>query len=714
MIHGLRWKNRCKMAAGVKDIKNVRITEDDLHLMYEVTAKDICEGDCSLCISRENTTDETKRMTATSTWYGASGKLTIDKSLVKQGDELYLYILDRDSGITSSIVKVYSERAQLKRWAISDKGELVLYIKRNSPLFQLSDKLVLAYSDYYGKERTYFMELPHMRIGLDELDVAFEDTRFAFSLNLHMKDGQAEISGAPTPEIDIYPSSPDVQSVSYIEDHLEVRFSNMPETAAVIGELSEDGVPVLSVELKDGKMDVSNMIWNWNAVYTLRTWYKNDTGTSPKSAPIVVEVRKPDVESCEFSGGLASLKLAISTVYQYDYGDGLQTVTGDSVKVPDSIQELSIAIKKGLCTGPSLKFKLRQRAFYPLAQDDGQTLYFFGERPDDVLSGQELAIQLDQQAAGWTDYDGICFSLKKTEDEKLLLNVKTAYYTTEPAEMESDFLSMVEAVLSLESTDESDSLLNAIRLKIIENVPIPANEYAFFYYGYNPQDGYTGIFEGMSLLTEYAVYQNVPDEAGSSVIDGLSGFAGSGTARYAIIRRNGKLTVDPFAGSMNFEVPPPALMSGDAKLQGGAGMADLLFKGFQNPVMRLVYPAQYPERTGGGDLVYADNICLITAADMKDLHQATVNMRRRARWVPDVCYQYFRGKSFMLPQIRIEVNGNAEWHSLGTQLGDILEQSGIKDLSGVKLYRNRAGKPYPVHSPCNEMILLIGDRIKFE
>lgn len=702
------------METGVKDIKNVRITEDDLHLMYEVTAKDICDGNCSLCISCENTTDVTKRLPATSTWYGASGKLTIDKSLVTQGDELYLYISDQDSGITSSIVKVYSERAQLKRWTISDRGELVLYVRRNSPLFHLSDKLVLAYSDCYGKKRTCFIELPHMRIGLDELDVAFEDPRFTFTLNFHMKDGQAEINGAPTPEIDIYPSGPDIQSVSYIGNRLDVQLSGRPETATVIGELYEDGVRVLNAELEDGKMDVSNMTWSRNAVYTLRAWYKNDTGTSPKSDPVVVEVRKPDVEFCEFSGGLASLKLAVPAVYQYDYGDGLQTVSGDSVTVPDSAKELSIAIKRGLYTGPSLDFKLQQRAFYPLAQANGQTLYFYGERPDDMTPGQELAIQLDRQAVGWKDYDGTCFALTKTGDEKLLLKVKTAYYTTEPAEIETDYLSMTEAVLSLESTAESDSLLNDIRMKIIENVPIPAGEYAFFHYGYNPQDGYTDIFEGMSLLTEYAVYQNVPDEVGTSVLDGLSGFAGSGTARYTIIRRNGKLTVDPFAGSMNFDVPPPTPMSGDAKLQGGAGMADLLFKDFTNPVMRLVYPAQYPERTGGGDLVYADNICLITAADMKNLHQATVNMRRRATWVPDVCYQYFRGKSFMLPQIRIEVNGNAEWHSLGIQLGDILEQSGIKDLSGVKLYRNRAGKLYPVYSPCKEMTLLLGDRIRFE
>ena len=169
------------------------------------------------------------------------------------------------------------------------------------------------------------------------------------------------------------------------------------------------------------------------------------------------------------------------------------------------------------------------------------------------------------------------------------------------------------------------------------------------------------------------------------------------------------MTVDPFVGSMNFDVPAPATMVGDNKLQGGAGISDLLFKNFSNPLVRLVYPVTFSERTGTGNLVYADNICLITASQTKYLLDATANMRRRKTYVVNACYHYFRGRSVIIPQIRIEVNGNKEWVSLGTRLGDILTQY---DAEKALLYRRKNRKLYPVISPVDEMILLIGDKIE--
>lgn len=700
------------MADGVKDIKNVTVVEEELNLKYEVTAKGFCEGDCVLCISNENSTDETKRLPSKCVWNGALGTLTVEKNNVEQGPELYLYIFDKSTGISSSIVRVYSERAELNRWELSGNGELILYVKKDCPIFPLSDKVMMAYMDRYGKERTCYMQLPSTRIRLDEIDVTPEDKSFAFSICYHMKDAGAEIFSASTEVIEVYPACPAITAASYTDGCIEVQLKEKPDKATVEVELIEDGVTLLKTDLTDGRMNVGDVVWNRDAVYSIRACYRNDKGKSEVSDNVVVEVRMPEIVACEFRNGTAVLKLAQRAVYQYGYDNVNETVCGDSISVPETVRAVSVAMKRGLSTGPVAGYELKNNAFYAIRTENGRVFYFYGERPDGMAAGQDVTVTLDTMTEPWTDYDGTCFALKKGEEGKPVLTVKAAYYTVGAEEMESDFLAMTEKLLSDEYTDQKDSLLNEIRTRLIDTVPVEAGEHAFFMYGYCPQNGYTGISEGMSLLTEYAVYQNVPDEDEQTCFaEGLSGFAGSGTARYEVVRRNGKLTVDSFAASMNFEVPPPPAMTGDAKLQGGAGMADMLFGNFTNTVMRVVYPAQYLERTSGGEMVYADNVCVITAGNMKELHQATVNMRRRAAWIPNVCYQYFRGKSIIVPQIKIDVNGNAGWFSLGIRLGDVMEQWGMKETDGVRLYRRRNGILYEVLSPCRETVLLIGDRV---
>lgn len=694
---------------GVKDIKCVSITEDELYVVYEISAKDLCGGNCMLCLSMENNTEESKRLTATSEWLGAFGKLTVEKSLLPHGRELYLYIFDKDSGMSSTIIKVYAEKAQLEKWMITEEGYLVLRMNRNSTLFSMSSQLILMYTDRYKTQKTCRMTLPEMRVGLDELDLLPEDTQFSFTAEYMMEDGAAKIYGAPTPIESIYPAPPVIQSVSCNEQVLSVVLLKKPDSASVTGELQEDGTTVKCCGLTDNKMDVSDIVWNPEASYTLRLWYANEKGMSLKSKPITVTTQLPEMVLCTFEEGKAKIVLAEKAVYLISHDAQSEYIKGNECSVPATTKEITACLKKGLATGPEKKIEVKQPAYYPLQAKDKRIYHFYGERPDEVIADQDISEVMEKKQEGLKGYEGTCFVLKADESGEVTLTIKKERYTLSADDVRTDYTSMIESVAK-EELSRTEELLSSIRKAVLTKMPMNAEDAPFFCYDYAPWDGYTGIREGMCLQTEYAVYQNVPEEEDDSQFaKGLSGFAGSGMARYLVVKKNGNLTVDPFAGSMSFEVSAPATMMGDNKLQGGAGILDMLFKNFSNPLVRLVYPTTFSERTGTGNLVYADNICLITAPQTKYLLDATANMRRRKTYVANACYHYFRGRSVIIPQIRIEVNGTKEWVSLGTRLSDVLAQY---DAGTATLYRRKVGKIYPVISPAKEMILLIGDKIE--
>lgn len=694
---------------GVKDIKCVSITEDELHVVYEISAKDLCGGDCIPCLSLENSTEESKRLTATSEWIGAFGKLIVEKSLIPHGRELYLYIFDKDSGMSSTVVKVYAEKAQLEKWMITEEGYLVLRMNRNSTLFSMSSQLILMYTDRYKAQKTCRMNLPEMRVGLDELDILPEDLQFSFTLEYLLEDGTAKIYGAPTSLETIYPARPIIQSVNCSEKVLSVVLEKAPDSAFVTGELKEDGTSVKCCDLTDNKMDVSDIVWNPEAFYTLVLWYRNEKGISLKSNPVTVITRMPELAFCTFENDMAKIRLAEKAVYQISHDGKSEYVKGNVCSVPATTKGMTVCLKKGLATGPEIKVEIKQSAYYPLQAKDGRVYYFYGERPDETKTDQDISTVITKKMEGLKGYEGTCFVVKPEESGEIKVTIKKERYTLSADDVRTDYTSMIES-LAKENISQVEDLLFVVRQTVQEKMPMDSEDAPFFCYDYAPWDGYTGICEGMCLQTEYSVYQNVPEEEDASQFaKGLSGFSGSGTARYLVIKRNGKLTVDPFVGSMNFDVPAPATMVGDNKLQGGAGISDLLFKNFSNPLVRLVYPVTFSERTGTGNLVYADNICLITASQTKYLLDATANMRRRKTYVVNACYHYFRGRSVIIPQIRIEVNGNKEWVSLGTRLGDILTQY---DAEKALLYRRKNRKLYPVISPVDEMILLIGDKIE--
>ena len=104
----------------VSDIINVDMSDDgDGNYSYTVTVKEACSGTVKVCLSPQNTGDAKKRLNVQSQWYGTAGSATVEKSLLANQTDLYLYLLDEDTGVNSTIVKVYYEPFTFMRMVIS-------------------------------------------------------------------------------------------------------------------------------------------------------------------------------------------------------------------------------------------------------------------------------------------------------------------------------------------------------------------------------------------------------------------------------------------------------------------------------------------------------------------------------------------------------------------------------------------------------------------
>ena len=313
---------------------------------------------------------------------------------------------------------------------------------------------------------------------------------------------------------------------------------------------------------------------------------------------------------------------------------------------------------------------------------------------------KDIEITLSTSLPEGVTYEGSCFLLQNVEG-KSIFTIRKEIYSTDATMAKEDYQLLVKKI------DEQKELIGEVKQMVLKYMPMRQEDMLFYSYGYEPDSGCMDIQEGMRLQTEYTLYQNVPNTKQSTA--DLSGYAGTGTACYQVVARNGKLQIDSFASTMHMQVDPPKEMASDNRLCGGAGVADLLYQGFSAEYMKLVYPVKFTERNSTGDLRYDRNICLLSAASKQKLTDAADNMRKNALSVDGVAYHYFRGRSVVIPQILVSIGGSLMWVSVGTTLGDVWKMLGKEKGN---LYRLVAGEKAIVINAIGTLPLIAGDYVE--
>lgn len=239
--------------------------------------------------------------------------------------------------------------------------------------------------------------------------------------------------------------------------------------------------------------------------------------------------------------------------------------------------------------------------------------------------------------------------------------------------------------------------LQTVQQAIARAMPQSFAETLLYAYGFTGTTGYADLVPGMVLRVEYESYQVMgaatPNQAE------LNGFITTAVARYPIVRSaNGAATLtglDAFIARLvatgGTTVPEPTITN--RKQAGAGGLIDSGYPNLQRPFLRLVYPAAFPGTNEIGTPYPEFNAVLLAASKLSDLNVATQNLRRGSPAGQGVGVLYFRGRTTLVPELRVFLDGAEQLVALGTSLGDLLAGRAMEPsavglaLTGIRMYR---------------------------
>ncbi len=686
----------------LSDIKEIQMEEEGDNYVYMVYTQEDCPRQVKIVLSKTRTVDQDTVIEADSDWNVASGKATVGKAKLEKLTDLYIYLKDTAAGSTGTAVRVYPAPLTLAGCRLTADGELVLLPERGESAYGFSKKMALSYQDEYEYDRYFYIDLPDGRIGLEQLGLWKDTKLFTFRLGYYMEDQGAGVYGAPCQAVTLSIAPPKLERTSWEGGKLTLSgdFSegrNVKVRFYQGGQLLKEAVSEGDA-LAEKTLDFSDACADSGENGYAEVCFCSDKGDS-FGVRAKVELREAKLKACHFEDGKARVTLEEQGVYEIKNGETRQVVSGASFEVPGTAKQIEVRRRSGPAYGPAAGFGLKETAVYAFTSGQ-ETFYLACDRPDSVSLTEDIRIVLEVSPEEADAYTGAYFALE-AQDGKTLLTVKKGAFTADAAAVRKDYRAL------LAHCAARPGLYEAVREAVREKMPVRTEDMLFYRYDYCPEQGSVGIYEGMGISTEYTVYQNIPDAKQGSA--DLSGFVGTGTAVYDVVRRKGKLQIEPFAGDMNFVVAPPADVGSDNKLCGGAGVADLLYTGFAAAYMKLVYPVRFTDRKSVGNLCYDRNICLLSSDSPDRLETAAENMRRGMTAMDGVSYHYFRGRAVVVPKIRVAVCGSVLDVSLGTRLCDVEKSLG---LSGSTLYRMAGGKKLQVRRRDEQMPLLAGDCVE--
>lgn len=239
--------------------------------------------------------------------------------------------------------------------------------------------------------------------------------------------------------------------------------------------------------------------------------------------------------------------------------------------------------------------------------------------------------------------------------------------------------------------------IQTVQAAIARSMPQTFVETLLYNYGFDGRSGWVDLKPGMVLRAEYESYQNMGGSAPDQAY--LNGFITGAVAHYSITRSasnaTGFTTLDAFIGWLTAlggtSVSTPAVSN--RKQAGGGGLIDSGYSMMRQPFLRLVYPLSFPATDQAGTPYPEFNAVLLAAPTLAALTAATTNIRSGSAAGTNVGVLYFRGRTTLVPQIRVWVNGVEQLLSLGSSVGDILAERAMQPsavdlpLTGISLQR---------------------------
>jgi hypothetical protein len=204
------------------------------------------------------------------------------------------------------------------------------------------------------------------------------------------------------------------------------------------------------------------------------------------------------------------------------------------------------------------------------------------------------------------------------------------------------------------------------------------------YTSVTPSASYIDLRPGMILRVSASDYVNIPQ---TGLPSWINGYAGATIMDFEIgsylSNSNWKTGFDSFLnilssqGVLSVSTPVPSVNNTQPGL---AGAADLYFTQFLQPFYRLYFPAALSIPWGSGSNSTSQNFTLTAAATYADLQNTSVNPTTTPT-------AYFRGRAIVEVMIKVMVNGNERLVPVGTSLGNLLDQLGLRPSTTSPVFK---------------------------
>jgi len=249
----------------------------------------------------------------------------------------------------------------------------------------------------------------------------------------------------------------------------------------------------------------------------------------------------------------------------------------------------------------------------------------------------------------------------------------------------------------LETAGATPFGIQTVQAAIARAMPQTFAETLLYAYNFTGDCGYADLRPGMVLRVEYQSYQTMT--GGLTDLNLLSGFITSAVANYPIgLASTDETTftaLDTFIGQLTglggTEVEEPDVTN--RKQAGAGGLIDSGYANMHQPFLRLIYPPGFPDTDQPGTPYPEFNAVLIAASKLSDLETATTSIRNSGAPGSTVGALYFRGRTTMVPQIRVWVDAAERIVPLGTTIGQIMADRGMEPsavglpLTGLRVRR---------------------------
>lgn len=305
--------------------------------------------------------------------------------------------------------------------------------------------------------------------------------------------------------------------------------------------------------------------------------------------------------------------------------------------------------------------------------------------PNNIVSGQGLSFILSNVAGANTTLQGIGtgnFQLS-WQGRDALITTAGSFNLFDPVNRKPIRDALDGFLIALDQLEQTLNLTpggaRLVAQVTTQYLPLPLTEiplYAFnltnpiLYPFLQATQTYMDLLPGMRLNIAYGnLYQ---ENLNQTTVPAYGG-AGSGYIEISTMAGTNQLSYESFLDTMNIQVP----LNGSSKLRIAAGAADLMASGETQPYNRLFYPTA----PGSGftpidtpDNNPAKNATIVRAGSYADMLVNTSSFPYCCQAANGRCAVFF-GRTQLIPEIGVRVNGEQLYVPVGTTLKHLVERS---------------------------------------